>query len=66
MTNVSKRDFRPEGGILLEASLWGAWWQATHIGCHALAAGYDVKSVALERPGMIGIKFQTITATKGE
>lgn len=55
-----KRDNRPEGGVLLSATMYGAWCKALFIAQLAVADGHSVSIEVGEHRSMRGIALQRI------
>ena len=62
----AKRDPRPEGALLLQATMFGALESVKYLAKQAAVAGYYVHIDTKQRSDLRGIDLTTITATKGE
>lgn len=58
------KDVRPEGTVLLQAAMYGAWNAALYIAQHAAIAGKTVTIEATEHHDMLGLPLQTIGVTQ--
>jgi hypothetical protein len=60
MTGEPKIDTRPEGSLLLQAKMYGAWNEVLMIVQHAAIAGHPVSLDAGEHKSMRGLTLQRV------
>lgn len=60
----AKRDLRPEGSILLQATMYSEWSRALFIATAAAGAGLRVNIETVEHRATRGLPLQTIEVQK--